>query len=398
LLVLGLGIAYGGRQLWARYHFHAAQEAVKQLDFDQAQKHLDLCLKIWPDDTDTLFLAAQSARRRGAPEEADRYLSACEDLQGVTPSTALERSLQRAQEGDLSDVSGPLQALIQNNDPHTPLILEALTQGYLNTLHLTEAQQTVGVLLQRQPEHYRALLWRGRIWEYRNEYEEALKNYQQAVDLHPEFDQARMLLANMLARVGRVREAVGQYECLLRRQPGNVEVILGLARCRHDLHDLEQAKQLLDALLAEQPQLVRALTERGRLALRMGPPEEAEPWLRRAVAAAPHDRDAQFLLHLCLDMQGKTSEANQALARYHEIETDTTRAAALMNQVMSAPHDASLRFEIGTILLRNGDDEQGLRWLFSALQEDPKHAPTHAALAAYYRRTGQAERAEKFLH
>jgi Tfp pilus assembly protein PilF len=45
------------------------------------------------------------------------------------------------------------------------------------------------------------------------------------------------------------------------------------------------------------------------------------------------------------------------------------------------------------ISLRAGAAEEGLRWLNSALKEDPHYAPAHKALADYYQRHGDFNRA-----
>ena len=57
--------------------------------------------------------------------------------------------------------------------------------------------------------------------------------------------------------------------------------------------------------------------------------------------------------------------------------------------------ESTTRFEAGSILLRVGEEEEGLRWLRSALRVDPTHRPTHRALADYYQRKGDKEQAEK---
>ncbi len=44
---------------------------------------------------------------------------------------------------------------------------------------------------------------------------------------------------------------------------------------------------------------------------------------------------------------------------------------------------------------RNGLESEGLRWLESALVEDPRHAPTHRALTDFYARAGDKEKAEQ---
>jgi predicted Zn-dependent protease len=398
VVLLGWGAYSLAGYVLAEYHSRAARKALDRLDLDEAQRHLDLAVRARPRNAAIRLLAARTARRRGMPELAEQHLAVYEKLQGVNSESALEQALLAAQEGELSEVEGPLAELLKKNGPETPLILEALAQGYLSTTHLEEAMKCVQALLQRQPDHPYALVLRGRIQEVSNRDDQAVKDFERALELQPALDKARLRLAETLSRLGRVREAVGQYDCLRRRLPGNAEVTLGLARCDHDLHELAEAQRLLDELLAAQPDLVPALVERGRLALRMGQPAQAEEGLRRAVALAPYDRDAYLILHFCLEAQGKDSEAAACLARMKAIETETTHAAALMRKVADVPHDPALRYEIGAILLRRGDAGQGLRWLYSALQEDPRHGPTHAALADYYQRTGQPDRAAKHRH
>ena len=48
---------------------------------------------------------------------------------------------------------------------------------------------------------------------------------------------------------------------------------------------------------------------------------------------------------------------------------------------------------VGEIFLKLGNEKEGLRWLYSALQQDPGHRPTHQALRDHFRSKGQPERA-----
>jgi Tfp pilus assembly protein PilF len=45
------------------------------------------------------------------------------------------------------------------------------------------------------------------------------------------------------------------------------------------------------------------------------------------------------------------------------------------------------------ISLRAGAAKEGLRWLQSALHENPRHVGAHKALASYYQKIGEAGRA-----
>jgi len=169
-------------------------------------------------------------------------------------------------------------------------------------------------------------------------------------------------------------------------------VLLGLARCRFDSHELEQAEELLDTLLAAQPAHVDALVERGRVALCQGRTADAEQSLARAASLAPWHREAHRHWHGCLETLGKSSLATQCQTHLNELQASDSQAGRISLRYRSTPRDATVRFEVALWALRNGHEPEGLRWLFSTLLIDPRHAPAHAALADYFERTGQPRR------
>jgi predicted Zn-dependent protease len=161
------------------------------------------------------------------------------------------------------------------------------------------------------------------------------------------------------------------------------------------MNQSEEARRLLDAALAGQPRSWAAMSERGRLALETGSVEEAEKWFRQAVAAKPYEKDATYGLYQCLVRLGKGPEAEQVLARFKRIDADLNRMADLAQAIAYDGHNADLRCEAGTTMLRNGLEAEGVEWLESALREDPGHVPSHRALAEYYERTGALDRAAR---
>jgi thioredoxin-like negative regulator of GroEL len=64
-----------------------------------------------------------------------------------------------------------------------------------------------------------------------------------------------------------------------------------------------------------------------------------------------------------------------------------------MKEIASRPHDPEARYRAAVIYLRNGKNDEGLRWLTSALHEDPRHQRTRQALAEYHERLGDPRRA-----
>src|SRR5262249_37579894 len=134
--------------------------------------------------------------------------------------------------------------------------------------------------------------------------------------------------------------------------------------------------------------------ERGKLALRAGRTIEAERWLRQAIELEPGNLPAHYQLVLCLEMNGKSEEAEQARVRLEQVEGDMRRVTAIAREKMQqSPHNPDSHYAPGAIALRAGLVESGLRWLHRALKEDPNHVPPHKVLMKYSRRIGNFVRA-----
>src|SRR5207249_6829885 len=131
-----------------------------------------------------------------------------------------------------------------------------------------------------------AWLWRGQVSQRLGRSEEALASYRRVVELDPENDDARILLGGFLSQ-GHPEEALAQFEYVRRRQGDTPAVLKGMAHCLHYLNRPEEARRLLEALLAEHPRDPVGLAERGRLALQFESAAEAEAWFRQAAAVLP---------------------------------------------------------------------------------------------------------------
>jgi Tfp pilus assembly protein PilF len=420
LLLIGLGFGVAGYVLYdwiwgADLHLRAGEEALERGDFAQADAHVRLLLESRPNYPEAHLLAARIARRAilpvlpgagegmghsltltsartvGSYDQAEQHLSQYKKLGGIAELYDLEQGLLKAQSGGLLQVEPDLKDWLAKDPEHSVLILEALIKGYLQAYRLGDALTCLNQWLE-QNENVQALIWRAWVRERQHDFLNAKKDYLRALELDPENDDARRRLAEMLANAAPA-EAVTHFVILYQHQPANPGVVLGLVQCRRALGQTEEAHQLLDQLLASHPRSCDALIERGMLALSENHPAEAESWLRQALAIEPYSRVANYQLFLCLEQLGKKEEAQKVKAKVEKIAEDLQLLADATAHVMAAPGDPQWRYEAGMILLRNEQKEEGLRWLLSALEMDPRHAPTHAALAAFYEREGKREQA-----
>jgi tetratricopeptide (TPR) repeat protein len=399
LILLGAGAA--GVYIWARYHLRAAEAALDRFAFNEAQHHLDLHLLVNGRSTAARLLAARTARRRDAYDEAEHQLGTYLQQEQITREAALERLLLTAQQGELADLEDLLRTRTGPDDPEAVLVLEALAKGYLNCAWEADALTCLNRLLELQPRHAPALLMRARLWERRAlkgeaEHEtDALHDYENAVELNPTFE-ARLGRAGALYRSGRPGAALSEYESLQRERAADPEVLLAVARCQYNLHDVDGARRGLDALLEQHPDHAAALLERGQLALHAGELGEAEKWLRRVDALAPPcDCEALRVLCRCLDAEQKDEEARRCAGRLREREAAIVRVDRRVLQANRNPRDVALRYEIAEELMRMGREQDGLAALFLVLEQEPRHGPAHTALADYLERAGQPARAAR---
>jgi tetratricopeptide (TPR) repeat protein len=249
----------------------------------------------------------------------------------------------------------------------------------------------------RAPQSAHALFWRGQVWAWLCHPEEALADYARAVELDPKADDARTFLAESLLLENRAREALEHFQRLAERRPESGIVQLGLARCWHELGDLEQCRRLLDGRLAADPHDGQALLQRGKLALVSNLPAAAEGWLRQALRVLPHEDQGHYLLGLCLERQGKKAEAKRSFAEADRIHADVQRLSDIFRGMTTELTDPARRCEVASLLLRIGRVQEGLGWLHMLLQEQPGYGPAHQVLADYYERAGDATRAARHL-
>ena len=68
-------------------------------------------------------------------------------------------------------------------------------------------------------------------------------------------------------------------------------------------------------------------------------------------------------------------------------------ASDLKERIANQPDDATLRYQAGMLCLEMVLEKQASDWFQSVLWIDPNHRPTHLALADYWAKHGQPQRA-----
>jgi len=391
LVGLAAGAAYGGRALWLFYHFHAAERAQERRDFGAAFDHLQPYLAAYPESGPAQFLAARTARRAGRLADADAHLDACRRLHYRPDDVELERVLLKVQQGQ-PHFDTYLRDLVEKDHPDTLLILEVLIDADLRNYRLVDALWAMTHYLERRPDEVAVLLGRAFVWERFFSWDQAESDYRRALAVDPGHEEARRRFAELLLlHRGTPDEAAVEYERLRAQAPDNPAYLLGLAGCRRQAGRLDDARRLLEELLARAPHFPGAHTEMGRVAAADGKTREAIDWLHKAIADAPRDRVAYSALLNCLRLVGSAEEERTCRQTLDRLDADLKRVDELTRLAQQGSSDPDLRCELGVLFLRNGEEAEGLRWLALALEQDPRHAGAHRVLAEHFEATGRPE-------
>ncbi len=384
MLALAAGAAYGPvHRSWVDRQLQRAETAYQERDFVAARERLVAYLAVYPNSFDARLLMARIATRAGFPEEARVQLDICDVLKSVDVETELARRMLRTLEGDLA-FEGQLWDKVNGGHPQAVSMLEALARAYHKNYLLHRMQRALDRLLELQPNHVDAYLSRGWTYERRFNHLIALEDYERALVVDPEHFDARLHKANVLVYLAKPVEALPIFHELRRARARDPRVLLGLFQALIKSGQFGEARAL-DAELAQLfPSELPVLTERGRFYLEQGQAEPAEAVLRAAIVASPFDYQAHFSLHRSLQQQGKFAEADKLKMRLKEIEFDLNQMGDLSEQLQKAPFDADVRCAIAQVFLRSGEVKEGLTWLKTVLQIQPRHQLTHRTLAEYY--------------
>ena len=148
----------------------------------------------------------------------------------------------------------------------------------------------------------------GRLHEAKEEWSEAQRAYERALDALPTFHEAGLALADLLRRTGRLRQAVVQLAEMLEQDPYDLLALLLLGRALLDDKRDAQAFEAFQRALKFDPEQVEALFQLGVALARLHRYGEAvqawekvtriEPGGPFAQAARAHARTAIDLQHI----------------------------------------------------------------------------------------------------
>ena len=157
---------------------------------------------------------------------------------------------------------------------------------------LDEALREFNAALKLKPEYDAAWLLRGHALRRLGDFDGALQSFAQALKFNRESEEGWMGLASVLHDLSRYKEEVEAYDELVRLRPRFVEAWINKGAALHAMNDFSGALVCYEKVLALRPEHAAAWNNKGAALLRLGRDDAAETSFEEALHFNPDFYDA----------------------------------------------------------------------------------------------------------
>jgi len=371
-----------------RAHWHEALLAMRQHEHARARGELGICLTAWPLNAEANYLMARVCRELKDFRAWRLYLTRARQLQWLPDEVRLEERLQKAQVGNLASVQKFLMTYTRQRPDQTPLVYEALAEGYVAGRRYRELWELAVSWTALYPNDWLGWLYRGQAMHLGGNPKKALAEYQQALQRAPDPALVQLYQASAELGIGQHRQALETYQAALANEPDNPKALFGVALCQQALGNEAAAQAALSALLEHEPNHVPGLVLQGKLERSAGRlPHAIEVW-RKAATLAPWRQDVLHNLAEALQANGEKAAAAKWRSKVEQVRAVLHEIAQLKKQLNDRPRDVAVRFRIAELERQLGNDEEAMAWYTGVLAVDPSHQASRRILADYARRAG----------
>jgi len=413
---------------------------------EKAEDHFRKAFELDPDDQNTMFSLTRFFMQNDQPEKVEEFYQ--EAIAKSSRPVDMEINLAnfKISQDQREEGIAILEGLLEEEPEHRNLLLR-LSELYIEDREKDKAMELVGRLLDKADTDAEANFLRGRISLLENNQVEALKfftnavTYQpsliqayvaksdaeiglgrfgvaeetarQAVSINRQFVPALAQYAKALALNGNAEQALVEADQILDQYPGFVNAKIAKAEALIVLEEYEEATEIFEALLEDNPENVFFLHRLGVIARKDGRYQQSLDLIRRVLDINPNIQDAvNELVAVYRDMgrlQGGLDELERLAAesnvpevyymhkgRVYISQGDIDAAEKEFRRALEAnPDNYQPYLYLGQINLNRKDYSQAVAEVDRIIEQDDRFAPAHLLKGMYLYSAGNASGAEQ---
>ena len=298
---------------------------------EEAEQALNRAIQIDPGESRArLFLGLSEADLR----HCDQAMPILDKYFGTEPVGRLQRLAGLAIVGCAIPGADPLPALqtierMKQAYPGDPDVLYAAAELYTRLWN-----ESAGELITSHPESYRVHELAGEVYEAKNDYDQAIREYLLALERNPRLPQMHYRIGQLYLHQDSEEvdeKAMNEFRQEKAIDPNSAVTDLAMAGIEVHRHNLEQAQSLYEEALKVDPTLVEAGVGRAKILLEQKKPDLAVQQLTAVIKSHPNDPQAHYALMLAYRQQEKLPEAAAEMEAFSRLQAQ--QSATFQNKL-----------------------------------------------------------------
>ncbi|HWE48439.1 MAG TPA: tetratricopeptide repeat protein [Bryobacteraceae bacterium] len=306
---------------------------------------------------------------------------------------------------------------VLKNDPKDPDARGLKATFLLDKGDVNTAMADLQSVVTAKPNNFVARFNLGRAHFARGEYEQARQEFDAAIQQRPDYIPARLAQTQVALVRQDFDAALIDADAVLKISPNSVQGTVMKAEALQRLHRADEARGLLNGVLAKNPKQVESLLELGLLNLNEKKVKDGEDLFRRAWEADPNNlrglmgESRAYLLDGQPDKSVQVVETEaqkypkrldlQSLLGNSEVSAGQVDKAiatfqGLMPKVSDPRQQSDLWNRIGEAWLRKGDYQQSINSIEKARQGQPQNVNLMIELAMLYEAQNKKDVSRKY--
>lgn len=194
--------------------------------------------------------------------------------------------------------------------------------------------------------------------------QEAIRHYEEALQVKPDYAETHYNLGNAFLQTGRVQDAIAHYEQTLQIDPGYIEADNNLAFALLQTGRVNDAIARLEQAVRISPDSAQVHNNLGNAYLQAGRVEDAMGHYEQAVRLKPDFAEAHYALGVLSAKMGRTQEAIDDF----------------LQALRSRPDNPETHYIVASLFARQGKIDEAIFHLQSAVSLEPNSERFHRTL------------------
>lgn len=221
----------------------------------------------------------------------------------------------------------------------------------------------------------------GNKYQERGQFREAAIEYQNAIQIDPQFAEAHYKLAHTYVALSNWTAALQELQKAVSLQPSNIQAQVDLGNFYLGVRNVKEAEQVAVALLEKDPNNADAHALMASIYVAQKKPMEAQREFEKALELAPGKAGIQFSAGMFEFGRGNRAGAEMRMKKALELDPKLVMA----------------RMALADVYMANGDFDAVERTHREGIAADPKAAAYYKALAKFYEMGQRRQDAEQVL-